>query len=194
MSYSVHGVWPVPSSSTIMSCVLFSTCILVRPFQLDHHVLCPIQWMEAGQPVSSCSTIMSYVLFSGWSLASQSLHARPSCPMSCSVHGVWPARPFSWTIMSYVLFSAWSLASQFPSCSTIMSYALCPAHCRAWKHWGTKGTLLTKMSTRWRRGVSFGVIYEEANGNGRCFIQPAGPNSRRPPEGHQLSHWLVQRI
>jgi hypothetical protein len=153
MSYSVHGVWPVPSSSTIMSSVLFSTCILARPFQLDHHVLCPIQWMESGQPVSSC-----------------------------------------WTIMSYVLFSAWSPASQFPSCSTIMSYALCPAHCRAWKHWRTKGTLLTKMSTRWRRGVSFGVIFEGANGNGRCFIQPAGPNSRRPPEGHQLSHWLVQRI
>jgi hypothetical protein len=64
MSCSVHGVWPV------------------SPFLLDHHVLCAVQCMESGQSVPSCSTIMSCVLFSAWSLASQSLPARPSCPMA----------------------------------------------------------------------------------------------------------------
>lgn len=128
MSYSVHGVWPVPSSSTIMSCVLFSTCILARPFQLDHHVLCPIQWMEAGQPVSSRSTIMSYVLFSGWSLASQSLPARPSCPMSCSVHGVWPASLFllDHYVLRPVMLSTWSLAGQTLQ---LDHHVLCPVQC-----------------------------------------------------------------
>jgi hypothetical protein len=90
-SYSVHAFWPDPSSSTIMSYVLFSgwglasQSLPARPscpmshsvdgvwpaslFMLDHHVLCPVQYMESGQPDSS---------------------AGPSCPMSCSVHGVWP--------------------------------------------------------------------------------------------------------
>jgi hypothetical protein len=152
MSCSVDGVWPVSS------------------FLLDHHVLCPIQWMESGQPVTSCWTIMSYVLWSTWSLARPfELDHRVLCPVQCMESG-----------------------QSVPFLLDIMSYALCPAHCREWKHRRTKGTL-TKMSTRWRTGVSFTVMFEEANGNGRCFIQP-GPNSRRPPEAHQLSHWLVQRI
>ncbi|CAK9870385.1 unnamed protein product [Sphagnum jensenii] len=71
-----------------MSCILFSTCILARPFQLDHHVLCPVQYMESGQPISSWSTIMSYVLFSAWGLARPfQLDHHVLCPVQCMESG-----------------------------------------------------------------------------------------------------------
>jgi hypothetical protein len=75
VSYAVHGVWSI------------------SPLLLDHHVLCPMQYMESGQSVPSCWTIMSCVLLSAYGLTSQSLPAGPSCPVSCSVHGVWPVSP-----------------------------------------------------------------------------------------------------
>jgi len=108
-----------------MSYVLFSAWSVASPFQFDYHVLRPIQYMHSGQ----------------------TLPARPSCPMSYSVDGGWPASlflldhrvlcPIQWmesgqpvsscsTIMSYVLFSTWSLASQTLQ---LDHHVLCPVQC-----------------------------------------------------------------
>jgi len=127
-----------------MSYVLFSAWSLASPFQFDHHVLCPIQymesgqtlpadhhvlcpiqWMKSGQPVSSSWTILSYVLFSTWSLARPfQLDHHVLCPVQYMESG--QSVPSCSTIMSCVLFSAWSLASQSlparPSCP--MAYVL----------------------------------------------------------------------
>ncbi|CAK9214051.1 unnamed protein product [Sphagnum troendelagicum] len=88
-----------------MSYVLFSAWSAASPFQLDHHVLRPIQYMHSGQ----------------------TLPARPPCPMSCSVDGGWLASLF--LLHHHVLCPVQYMESGQPISSSWTIMSLCPVHC-----------------------------------------------------------------
>jgi hypothetical protein len=88
-----------------MSYVLFSAWSVASPFQFDHHVQRPIQYMHSGQ----------------------TLPARPPCPMSYSVDGVWPASLF--LLDHHVLCPVQCMESGQSVPFLLDHHVLCPMSC-----------------------------------------------------------------